>query len=193
MESMQSAMRETDMPVLDSSVIRNIIGLGMREALETLFPGISDTDCKNMVDRYRVHFFSGESSAPFEGVEKSLSAIAEQEYFMAVATGKGRNGLDRALKSTGFEQWFHASRCADETRSKPHPQMLEEILDELGVMPDKALMIGDTEYDLQMAKNVGMASAAVSYGVHETDRLLALDPEVMIHSMPELVDWLNED
>ena len=192
-DSLQAAMRETGMPILEGDVIRNIIGLGMRESLETLYPGISETDTKGMIDRYRYHFFAGESSEPFDGVTETLSTIAEQEYFMAVATGKGRHGLNKALEATGYDQWFHASRCADETRSKPHPQMLEEILDELGVTPDKALMVGDTEYDLQMAQNAGMASVAVSYGVHETERLLALGPETLIHSMPELIDWLNSN
>ena len=177
---MQAAMGEVGLPVLKPAVIRNIIGLGMCEALSALFPGQDDKTYQAMIDRYRHHFFAGNSSAPFAGVAETLAEIAQQGYFMAVATGKGRHGLDKALHETGFKQWFHASRCADETRSKPHPQMLEEILDELGMEPEQALMIGDTEYDLQMAQNAGMASVAVTCGVHDTERLLACDPQICL-------------
>lgn len=188
---MQTAMRDVGLPVLEPETVRNIIGLGMREALETLFPDESDTTYRQLTERYRDEFFSGESSLPFEGVTETLARMAEQDYLLAVATGKGRNGLDKALQSTGFDQWFHASRCADETRSKPHPQMLEELLTELNVKPEKALMVGDTEYDLLMAQNAGIQSVAVSYGVHSVDRLLACDPAVCIHALTELPVWLD--
>lgn len=190
-DCMQSAMREVGLPVLEPAVIRNIIGLGMHEALHTLFPEESDTTYRSMIDRYRYHFFTGDSSRPFAGVTGILAEIARQDYFMAVATGKGRHGLDKALQETGFKQWFHTSRCADETRSKPHPQMLEEILDELGMEAEQALMIGDTEYDLQMAQNAGMASVAVTYGVHDKERLLACGPQVCLSSLHGLLPWLN--
>jgi phosphoglycolate phosphatase len=190
---MQAAMGEVGLPVLEPAVIRNIIGLGMREALSTLFPDEDDTTYQAMVDRYRYHFFTGHSSEPFEGVAETLAEIAGHDYFLAVATGKGRHGLDRALHETGFKQWFHTSRCADETRSKPHPQMLEEILDELGMEPEQALMIGDTEYDLQMAQNAGMASVAVTCGVHDTECLLACDPQICLPSLSGLLPWLNGD
>lgn len=190
---LQTAMQEVGLPVLAREKVRDIIGLGMREALHTLFPDERDETYRNMTDRYRHHFFTGESSEPFAGVGETLANIAGQDYLMAVATGKGRNGLDKALHSTGFSQWFHASRCADETRSKPHPQMLEELLDLLGVEAEKALMVGDTEYDLLMAKNAGMPSVAVSYGVHSVDRLLECGPETCIHSFPELLGWLNNN
>jgi len=188
---MQSAMREVGLPVLEPAVIRNIIGLGMRESLHTLFPDASEDTYGAMIDSYRKHFFSGEISQPFDGVPDILAEIARQDYFMAVATGKGRHGLDRALHDTGFKQWFHCTRCADETRSKPHPQMLEEILDQLGLQPRQALMIGDTEYDLQMANNAGMESVAVSYGVHDVSRLEACKPQVCLSSLTELLPWLN--
>ena len=123
--------------------------------------------------------------------EETLAHIAGQDYLLAVATGKGRNGLDKALHATGFGQWFHASRCADETCSKPHPQMLEELLGELGVKPENALMVGDTEYDLRMASDAGMASVAVSYGVHSIERLLECGPQTCIHAFSELTPWLD--
>ena len=187
---MQSAMREVGLPILEPAVIRNIIGLGMREALQALFPEENGTTYEAMIDRYRYHFFTGDSSQPFAGVPEILAELAQQNYFMAVATGKGRNGLNKALQETGFKQWFHSTRCADETRSKPHPQMLEEILDELGMEPKQALMIGDTEYDLQMANNAGMASVAVTCGVHDVTRLMACEPQGCLQSLSELLPWL---
>lgn len=190
---MQAAMQDSGLPVLEPKQIRNVIGLGMRETLEALYPGISERDSKHMIDHYRLHFFAGEHSAPFVGVPETLATMSEHGYFMAVATGKGRNGLNKALEATGFKRWFHATRTADETRSKPHPQMLEEILDQLAVSPDKALMVGDTEFDLEMAHHAGMASVAVSYGVHELERLQAWNPLTCIHTMPELLDWLNSN
>lgn len=189
---LQSAMRDVGLPVLDPATISNIIGLGMRESLETLFPAESDKTYQAMIDQYRLHFFSGDSSQPFAGVPEILAELNQQDYFMAVATGKGRHGLDKALHETGFKQWFHLTRCADETRSKPHPQMLEEILDVLGMEPSQALMIGDTEYDLQMAQNAGMASVAVTYGVHDTTRLLACEPQTCLTDLSELLPWLEQ-
>lgn len=188
---MQAAMRDSGLPVLEPKQIRNVIGLGMQETLEALYPGINRNDSKNMIDHYRLHFFTGEHSDPFAGVPETLMAMAKEGYFLAVATGKGRNGLNKALKATGFDRWFHATRTADETRSKPHPQMLEEILDQLGVAPDKALMVGDTEFDLEMAQHAGMSSVAVSYGVHELERLQTYKPVACIDAMPQLIDWLN--
>ena len=171
--------------------ISNIIGLGLKEALNLLYPSHSEDDFTQMVDRYRYHFFASDPSEPFVGTEDVLSALSEAGYILAVATGKGRNGLNKAFKSTGFGQYFHASRCADETRSKPRPLMLEEILDETGMDPGQAIMVGDTEYDLEMAKNAGISSIGVSYGVHDSERLLKHEPITVINEIRALLNWFN--
>lgn len=182
---------DLDLPDRSSEEISNIIGLGMWEALRELFPQNNTEEYEQMVDRYRYHFFASDPSQPFSGAGTVLSSLAEDGYILAVATGKGRRGLDKALDSTGFRQYFHATRCADETRSKPHPQMLEELLDETGMNGEQAIMIGDTEYDLEMAKNAGIPSIGVSYGVHEADRLLKHEPISVLNEIGALLNWLN--
>jgi len=188
---MQAAMVDVNLPVLGEESIKNIIGLGLKEALTALYPNIDATLANQLTDRYRYHFLTSEPSEPFTDVENTLSYLSDAQYLLAVATGKGRQGLDKALHATGYTSLFHASRCADETRSKPHPQMLHEILDVLGVEAKDALMIGDTEYDINMAANAGMDSVAVTYGVHERKRLMQCKPTCMIDSFGELIGWLN--
>ncbi|MCW8881859.1 MAG: HAD-IA family hydrolase, partial [Sedimenticola sp.] len=121
-----------------------------------------------------------------------LNRLAEQDYLLAVATGKGRPGLNKVLEETGLKPLFHSTRCADETFSKPHPEMLLQIMDELGVEPDNTLMIGDTEYDLQMAINAKTHSLAVSYGVHEVERLNQFNPLGCLDDIAELNGWLEQ-
>lgn len=187
---MQAALADIGAQFRAAESIRHIIGLGLSEAIQTLCPELDSDQTRQLVDRYRYHFLSSEPSDPFPGVAETLNRLSEQGYFMAVATGKGRQGLDTALLNTGFEDYFHITRCADETRSKPHPQMVLEILDYLGIESKKALMIGDTSYDLDMAKNAGIDSAAVSYGVHELNHLMKSEPKACFESMPEILNWL---
>lgn len=188
---MKAAMKDLGLPVLGNEAIKNIIGLGLKEALTTLYPDIDSHTATQLTDRYRYHFLSSEPSEPFNRVNETLIHFNEHQYLMAVATGKGRIGLNKALNTTGFANIFHTSRCADETRSKPHPQMLEEILDYLGVEAENAVMIGDTEYDIQMAHNAGMDSIAVSYGVHDIERLQQSQPTVIIDAFHELIPLID--
>ncbi|MDF1528264.1 MAG: HAD-IA family hydrolase [Sedimenticola sp.] len=174
--------------------IRNIIGLGLKEALEMLFPGSDNAFKEQFIDHYR-HYFLNEDSTPsllFPNSLTVLNRLAEQDYLLAVATGKGRPGLNKVLEETGLKLLFHSTRCADETFSKPHPEMLLQIMDELGVEPDNTLMIGDTEYDLQMAINAKTHSLAVSYGVHEVERLNQFNPLGCLDDIAELNGWLEQ-
>ncbi len=173
--------------------IRNIIGLGLKEAVGVLFPDADEVLVDDVTGRYRHHFLD-ENRTPselFARAEETLCELAQRGYLLAVATGKGRRGLDRVLASTGLGELFHATRCADETFSKPHPQMLLQIMEELGVTAAQTLMIGDTEYDMQMASNAGTAALAVSYGVHAPERLLAHKPQGCLHDIGELIGWLD--
>ena len=190
---MKSAIRDVDLPILNDKEIENIIGLGLYEALTTLYPEVSKNHYTKLIDRYRHHFLSMKQSLPFEGVADTLNHLYAQGYDMAVATGKGRMGLERALQSIQFGHVFKATRCADETQSKPHPQMLYEILDELQVGPESALMVGDTEYDLAMAQSAEVDSVAVSYGVHDVERLHQFNPVTTLNSFGELLPWLITD
>jgi phosphoglycolate phosphatase len=190
----RAATRDMAIETPPDEQIRNIIGLGLKEALEMLFPGSNEPFKERFIDCYR-HYFLNEDSTPsllFPRALEVLNRLAEQEYLLAVATGKGRPGLNKVLDETGLGPLFHATRCADETFSKPHPAMLLQIMDELGVEPADTLMIGDTEYDLQMAINAGTHGLAVSYGVHTVDRLNRFNPVGCLDDIGELTDWLNQ-
>lgn len=191
----RAASADLGLEVLPDATIRNIIGLGLREAIDALYPGSSDEIHHGMTERYR-HYFLTANPTPtqlFEGAAETLKSLEGEGYLLAVATGKGRNGLNRVLEETGLRNLFHTTRCADETFSKPHPLMLTEIMEELGTEPDETLMIGDTEYDMLMARNARTPALAVSYGVHELERLLKHEPAGHINSITELLPWLASD
>ena len=189
---MRGAIADLGLPERTDNEISNIIGLGLRESVATLFNDLSDKDYMALVDRYRYHFLVGDKtpSLLFDGVVLLLTKLLQKGHYLAVATGKGRQGLDKVLEETDLKSVFHATKCADETFSKPHPQMLLDIMDELGIEAEETLMIGDTEYDLQMANNAGTASLAVSYGVHSKQRLLDCQPLNCVDSVAELTDCL---
>ncbi len=190
---LRAAIEETGLSHRSEAALRNIIGLGLREALVTLYPEGTDQQHDALVTHYRHHFLDrNETPSPlFEGAERLIRELHEQGHFLAVATGKGRQGLDKVLEETALGEYFHYTRCADETRSKPHPQMLLDIMDWVGVEPDATLMVGDTEFDLQMAHNAGAKALGVSYGVHEKARLLACEPLACLDSLAEVAAWLN--
>ncbi len=190
---MQASIADLGLESRDVAAIRNIIGLGLYEAISALYPGCDDALVASMTDRYRYHFITANptSSELFPGAEETVKGLYESGYLLAVATGKGRRGLDKVLEETGLGRYFHATRCADETFSKPHPQMLEELMDELGAEPAETLMIGDTEYDMQMATNARTHALAVSYGVHEKERLLRHNPLHCLDEIGELDGWLH--
>lgn len=175
--------------------IRNIIGLGLSEAVNLLFPDMTPDRQQDLADSYRACYSNAAVNGTrlFPQTRETIRLLHEQGYLLAIATGKSRRGLDRSLKETGLEPYFHASRSADEAFSKPHPQMLEEIMDMLGILPHGTAMIGDSEYDLQMANNAGVAAIGVSYGVHDQERLLQYRPLICLQHINELYDWLNND
>ncbi len=173
--------------------LKDVIGLGLREAIQQLHPAQNEKAIDAMVEAYRQAYLYSDlaHSELFSGVSDMLDALENRGYWLAVATGKGREGLDQVLKQTGMESRFHTTRCASETFSKPHPLMLEEILQQLGLEAKDALMIGDTIYDLQMAHNAGMDSLAVSYGVHPAERLAQHNPLKCLHNIDELSHYLR--
>lgn len=192
--SMQAAAADCDFPVPTDDAVRNIIGLGLPEAIAVLIPGVDQQGIEQMRQRYG-HYYLGEDSTPtplFAGALHSLESMHKRGMRMAVATGKSRRGLSRAFAETGLAYVFETSRCADETTSKPHPHMLEEILAETGVKAEEAVMIGDTEYDLEMGQRAGMDVIAVSYGAHHLDRLKGYKPVLEVHNFPELEQWLEQ-
>lgn len=190
--SIQAASRDVGLQVPSESEARHIIGLGLNEAIAALFPELPHSDYGALVDRYRHYYLSQDAEIPlFVGVTETIAALHEEGFLLAVATGKGRRGLDRVLEQTGLGRYFHGSRCADECFSKPHPCMLLEIMDELGVPQAKTLMIGDTSHDLQMAINAGVPAVGVGYGAHPRESLMTLSPLACADDFGALSRWLN--
>ena len=191
--SIFGAIRDMQLEPRTADECRNIIGLGLKEAIDSLYPGQDEQFNRRFVENYRNHWFSlASDSELFPGARETLLLLKEAGFELAIATGKGRVGLDKVLRHTELESLFNVTRCADETRSKPHPQMLEEILQETGIEACHTLMVGDTEYDMSMAGQAGVHAVAVSYGVHQRERLMEQQPLVCIDTISELVDWLAE-
>jgi len=190
---MQAAAVDVGIPDPGADAIRDIIGLGLNEAIQTLFPGHASPRLAGLVERYRRHFleFDTTDTPLFPGVIQGLTQLTGQGYLLAIATGKARRGLNRVLNDTGMRHLFTSSRCADEAFSKPHPQMLDDILDETGVGAGRALMVGDTVYDMQMARSAQVAGLAVSYGVHARERLLDCGALACLDSFPEVCAWVK--
>jgi len=191
--SMRAAIDDLNLPYRTDDELRNVIGLGLREALLTLYPdGDKLTPQQALIERYR-HYYLNANPTPsqlFGGAETLLAKLHEQGYLMAIATGKGRTGLDQVLVEVDVAHYFCVSRCADETASKPNPRMLLETMAQAGVTAQQTLMVGDTEYDMLMAKYAGTDALAVSYGVHEKTRLQCCDPIDCVDSMEALQNWL---
>lgn len=182
---MQLAIRDMAVEPRSDQEISNIIGLGLLEAVSALYPGSGEGFAHQLADHYREHWFhiSHGRNNLFPGVLALLEQLQSDGVQIAVATGKSRRGLDLVLQETALESTFHATRCADETQSKPHPQMLFEILEELSIAPESALMVGDTEYDMEMATRAEMAAIAVCYGVHSAERLQRHNPVACIEQI----------
>ncbi|WP_024658391.1 HAD-IA family hydrolase [Pseudomonas syringae USA007] len=191
--SMRVAAVEGGLEVRDDSAIKGIIGLGLPEAIRTLYPQISDSHLVEFRQHYADSYMAmdNEPSPLFDGVVESMLAFREDGYRLAVATGKARRGLDRVLKANGWLDYFDITRAADETASKPDPLMLNEIMAHCDVAPQRSLMIGDASFDLLMARNAGMDSVAVGYGAQPLDSLREFGPRLAIEHFSELRTWLN--
>ena len=191
-DAMQLASTEAGLTECSKAQVRDVIGLSLEGAIELLFPDADKKIKKQIADRYREYYFSTSTNTVpvFEGVVDTLEKLNQENYFLAVATGKSRKGLDRSLRETGLAKYFHTTRCADESISKPDPQMLIEIIEFFGLEAPDTLMIGDSEYDLKMANNAGTQAVAVSYGVHDANRLQQCAPLGVIHHITELSDFL---
>lgn len=191
--SMQKASLDLGYGELVDTAVRNIIGLGLPEALVELIPSIDEPGIQAMRERYG-HYYLGVDETPaelFDGVAASLTRLRERGYRLAVATGKSRRGLERAFDDTGLRHLFEISRCADETLSKPDPLMLQEILEQADVKVSEALMIGDTSFDLEMAVNASMDCVACTYGAHPLDRLTPWQPVLFVDQFTALERWLE--
>ncbi len=190
-EALQDACADLGLPVPPTTEARYVIGLGLTDAMRHILPDLPESEYPRVVDRYRVHFLRRDGGTTlFDGARDMIEALHARGYLLAVATGKSRRGLDRALHDTGLGAFFHVTRCADEGFAKPHPGMLTAILDTLATPAGKALMIGDTTHDLTMAGAAGVDAVALTHGAHEREALAACKPMLMVDELQTLRDWL---
>ncbi len=191
--SMQAAARDLGVTVPDKRAASYVIGLGLQDALQAAVPDLDPRHYPKRAERYRHQYLSQDHQLSlFAGAREMLDDLVEQGYFLAVATGKSRVGLNRALAASGVTSLFDATRCADETFSKPNPAMLLELTRELGQDMRRTVMIGDTTHDMQMAGNAGAAAISVHYGAHPAAELAAHAPLFGAESINALHEWLNE-
>lgn len=190
--SIQAAAKDLGLPIPDKKAASHVIGLSLQNAMEVALPGIDPKYYPRVIERYRHHYLNQDGGLVlFDGVREMLNDLSQQGYFLAVATGKSRVGLNRALDASKLLSLFDATRCADETFSKPHPAMLQELTRELGQDMKRTVMIGDTTHDLLLAQNAGASAVAVNYGAHTPSELQALSPLYAANSVSELHAWLN--
>jgi len=191
--AMQRAIEALGLPPREDAAIRELIGLGLSDALARLYPELDTPDLLRLLEQYR-HTAPAAlmHEAPlFPGARETLETLHAQGYLLAVATGKSRPGMNRSLRAHPYLQdLLAASRCADETAPKPDPAMLRELLDETGIAAERALMVGDTEYDMAMATAIGMPALGVACGVHASSRLRAAGARSVIEDLRALPAWL---
>jgi phosphoglycolate phosphatase len=189
--SIQAAVRDVGGTVPSDQDAAFVIGLGLRAALAHAAPDVPESRHPELGERYRHHYMAEQHRISlFDGTLAMLTELKVRQHVLTVATGKSRSGLDIALQAVELRGLFDASRTADETAGKPNPRMLHELMAEFGTTPARTLMIGDTTHDLQMARNAGCASVAVSYGAHSPEAFGALGPLFVAHSVPQLHQWL---
>ena len=188
----QAAVKDVGGTVPTDKAASYVIGMGLMQALAHAAPDVPPELYPQLGARYRHHYSAHQHDISlFEGVLPMLTALKARHHWLTVATGKSRRGLDEALHAVELQGLFDGSRTADETAGKPSPLMLEQLMREFGVSPERTLMIGDTTHDLQMAVNAGCAGVGVSYGAHEPDVFMALSPRFVAHSVAELHTWLQ--
>jgi phosphoglycolate phosphatase len=187
------AAEQVGLPATTAQSASNIIGLGLRESIHALYGDIPAEKAQALAAQYNANYYAGESEIPlFAGAADTIMALSKHGFKLAVATGKGRRELNSALEHCGLGKYFHSTRTVDECFSKPHPQMLDELMEHLVVLPERTLMIGDTSYDLHMAKNAGVSSIGVTYGAQPAEQWQHLNPIQQFNDFSSLGKWLLE-
>jgi len=191
--SMQNTAAVLQLPLPSTNAVKDIIGLSLQPAIEKLFGRLSEADLERFLAQYRREYVElNPTPTPFfEHALATLDALKQQGYLLAVATGKMRRGLDRIWQETQTGHYFHSSRCADESESKPSPKMLTELLHEFELQPEQAVMIGDSIYDMAMAAAIEMPRIGVDYGVHSGSQLAAYQPLSVMSDIRQIIGFLE--
>lgn len=193
--SIQIAAERAGFPVLSYHESKQIIGLSLEKAIYTLYPDADDEGIQAIAQGYSQSFLE-ESTVPmlpFDGAETLLQTLQQSGVKLAIATGKSRRGLDQILGEVGYGQYFDMTRTPVESESKPSPLMLQQILEAFDLSPEQAVMVGDTEFDMQMAQNIEMDRIALSHGVHEMERLQKFDPVAEFDDLMQMQAWLLQN
>ncbi len=191
--SIQSACRDLGLPVPSDDAARHVIGMGLQQALRHAVPEATEELLPQLVERYRHHYFTQDDDITlFDGARDTIDSLHDAGYLLAVATGKSRKGLERSMQASEMQGYFVATRTADQTFSKPHPAMLLEIMEELGIEPGRVLMVGDTTHDLQMALNAGVDAVGMTHGAHPPDQLLELKPLALLDDFAGFRAWFRD-
>ena len=190
--SIQAACRDLGLTVPDDETARHVIGLGLDQALRYAVPDMPESMCPDLVERYRHHFLAQDQAIPlFEGARETIAELHHAGYRLGVATGKSHAGLSRAMEATGMKKYFHATRTADRSLSKPDPAMLFELMEELDTSAGRTLMVGDTTHDVQMAHNAKVDVVAMGHGAHPSVQLQELNPLALLGNFTELRAWFK--
>ncbi len=191
--SIQLASADLELPVPSIQQASWVIGLSLESALYRAVPDLTAEQMPLFLERYRHHFMQRDPHIKlFDGILPFMGELRGRQIALGVATGKSRQGLDRVLQQVNLSTFFDATRCADETRSKPDPEMLHQLLAELMLEPQQVLMVGDTVHDIHMAAYAGMDSVAVTYGAHDPQTLAKAEPTVMVDNVAQMRDWVLE-
>jgi len=190
-ECMQQSCRDLGMPIPSDQIASHVIGLGIIDSIRIAMPTVAEADYPLVLERFRHYYLDKDHELTmFEGIRELLSDLKTKGHILAVATGKPRVGLNRSLNNHQLGDYFHDSRTADETRSKPNPQMLLELMEKWAIPAHKIVMIGDTTHDLKMAKSAGVSAIAMSYGAHSAEELLTHQPLACFNSAKDLRNFL---
>lgn len=184
----EQAIAQEGLPALPALEIQGIIGLSLLEACQALFPQLNAHEAESLANAYRgIYFTRDEALEPYPGARELLHTLRAEGCWLAVATGKSNRGLSEALAETGFGSYFLSTRTAEQTASKPSPEMLLQLLDEFGLKPEQAWVVGDTDFDLLMAHNAGCIPIAITHGAHSSERLMAANPAEVIEDLTSLL------
>ncbi|WP_424933596.1 HAD-IA family hydrolase [Amaricoccus macauensis] len=191
--AMSSAFTLAGHPQPTREAVLSIVGLSLPEAMMTLAPYLSEAQALELAELYKHSFLSmkaedGNKPMPlYPGVIETLDALAADPWTtMGIATGKARRGLDRVFSVHDLAGYFMTLQTADNHPSKPHPSMVLEAMREAGCAPEQTVMVGDTEFDMVMAREAGARTVGVSWGYHPRERLAAAGADVIIDSYSEL-------
>ena len=193
--AMQATARQANLPEPSEQAVKSIIGLSMQAVMDEMFPDADKERREELFEIYRYQYVEGDTtpSPLFEGTIPLLDWLKSIDIPIAIATGKARIGLERVLKDVGLLGFFDYSICADEAHSKPHPQMVNRLLERAGKLHQETLVLGDSIHDLKMAKSAGVKAVGVTSGANSHAELDLYDPVVILERVCHLREWLQQD